>query len=557
MAIGLVKQSVVLAYLTLVVCGTSAVASATLLVEASLNSPAVAPYALSDSSWNGRRKVFEEAIRQIGTKDGLSAQLRDELSRFADSCPVSLGAPSKDCIAQIYREASRYVGWRRCSDNSCEEIPRHKRCATHPTNLFEQQLLYKDSIVLGTIFQDYTHSYASAAAAWVSDQIRDRHGILGKNIAVVSCTVNEDSSIDNLTPDEAARSTAQYLADEVGVTLIIGADSSDRTIAVLNALVGRDVTVISPAATSTVLSQLNTNMGKTPGPWFLRTIPSNKYEGAVLADLALRATPKDGLVALISQNSAYGSDLAQFVSRGLHRAMLNNQTLFERHFSGEFQLQSVLTELKSVSNLRSIVLISSTATDYQLLLNSVRLAEIRDPDGQPPSLLFPDSAMVETIFSDVPESILVRVLGTRPSVTHRDFLAKLNAGFRSDRPDLNEDLESGYGAETLDAVWLSAYSLAFTADRHGIVIGAAMIDQLLALATQSGSSCTHLQLGPDTLREWENAFSAKVPICPEGVSGPITIERTTGDMVGSYETWIPHTNPEGRSTVAFVSRSTR
>lgn len=101
----------------------------------------------------------------------------------------------------------------------------------------------------------------------------------------------------------AATASAERLVTAENVAAIVGADCSGVTIAVANNVaVPNGVTMVSPAATSPALADLEDN------GHFFRTVPSDARQGEVLADILV--SHEIDSVAVTYTNNDYGNGLA-------------------------------------------------------------------------------------------------------------------------------------------------------------------------------------------------------------------------------------------------------
>ncbi|MEP6659474.1 MAG: ABC transporter substrate-binding protein [Acidimicrobiales bacterium] len=137
--------------------------------------------------------------------------------------------------------------------------------------------------------------------------INDNGGVLGKPVE----GIKGDSG--DATTDTANQTVDRLLAQNVDG--IIGAASSGVSLTVIDKITGAGVVQFSPANTS---KKLSTYADK--GLYF-RTAPSDILQGAVLAQVV--AGDGNATVAIIARNDAYGTGLADDVTKGLKEAGVN------------------------------------------------------------------------------------------------------------------------------------------------------------------------------------------------------------------------------------------
>lgn len=133
-----------------------------------------------------------------------------------------------------------------------------------------------------------------AAVKLAIKEINDAGGVLGKPIE------SEYSDSGDTSTDLASQSVNRLL--DAGVDVIVGAASSSVSLKVIDRITGSGVLQISPANTSTTLTDY-----KDKGLYF-RTAPSDVYQGRVVANTAL----EDGAetLGILALQDAYGTSLA-------------------------------------------------------------------------------------------------------------------------------------------------------------------------------------------------------------------------------------------------------
>ncbi|UYM05310.1 DUF1871 family protein [Solicola gregarius] len=131
------------------------------------------------------------------------------------------------------------------------------------------------------------------------EDINKAGGVLGKD-----ATITEADSGDG-TPNIAPEQANKLLSANVDV--IVGAASSDVSLAVLKQITNAGVLQISPANTSTAFDT------KDDKGLYFRTAPSDVLQGRVMAD----QLGKDGFtnVAIMARQEAYGEALAENVEK--------------------------------------------------------------------------------------------------------------------------------------------------------------------------------------------------------------------------------------------------
>src|SRR5690606_38317170 len=120
----------------------------------------------------------------------------------------------------------------------------------------------------------------------------------GRELGIVFCTIEENTELDELARVDAALETADFLVHDLGVPAIIGPSSSSDVQAVFTALRDTGTLVISPAATSPALTDIDVTSPTDDTPGLLwRTAPPDSLPGAAIAsDMSARAISKVAVI---------------------------------------------------------------------------------------------------------------------------------------------------------------------------------------------------------------------------------------------------------------------
>jgi len=123
-----------------------------------------------------------------------------------------------------------------------------------------------------------------------ASEINAKGGVLGKQIEIIYYD-------DEGKPDQAAQGTTK-LIDQDNVPIILGAYSSETTLAVIRAVTPKSVPLIMPTATAD-------NTVETGSPWVFRICAGAKAYASAMADfLKNNGAPKT--VAIIYENTNFG-----------------------------------------------------------------------------------------------------------------------------------------------------------------------------------------------------------------------------------------------------------
>lgn len=123
-----------------------------------------------------------------------------------------------------------------------------------------------------------------------ASEINAKGGVLGKQIEIIYYD-------DEGKPDQAAQGTTK-LIDQDNVPIILGAYSSETTLAVIRAVTPKSVPLIMPTATAD-------NTVETGSPWVFRICAGAKAYASAMADfLKNNGAPKT--IAIIYENTNFG-----------------------------------------------------------------------------------------------------------------------------------------------------------------------------------------------------------------------------------------------------------
>jgi branched-chain amino acid transport system substrate-binding protein len=123
-----------------------------------------------------------------------------------------------------------------------------------------------------------------------ASEINAKGGVLGRKIEIIYYD-------DEGKPDQAAQGTTK-LIDQDNVPIILGAYSSETTLAVIRAVIPKSVPLIMPTATAD-------NTMETGSPWIFRTCAGARAYASAMADfLKNNGAPKT--VAIIYENTNFG-----------------------------------------------------------------------------------------------------------------------------------------------------------------------------------------------------------------------------------------------------------
>jgi branched-chain amino acid transport system substrate-binding protein len=323
-------------------------------------------------------------------------------------------------------------------------------------------------------------------------EINEAGGVNGKPVVVY----HRDSGDASTTKAE----TSFTDLESKGVDVVIGPSSSVLAERLLPALVNAGVTMISPSATSPVLSSL-----KDQGLLF-RTIPSEALEGSALADVL----GKDSKVAIIYYADDADRAVRDQLASGLERVggTLVASEAFSETVNDADKIISVLTKAEpdaivlaspfsAIKKNKEILLALAKAklAGAKLWLTSQNLADYSQ--ALPGGTLTNVNGILEGVVADA--AFQKRVKGADPSVT-----------------------DYRYAAEAYDATILAALAATVAGNDSGRAVAATLKD-----VSAKGIKCT-------SFGECLDVLKTRTDIDYDGISGPIGFDEAGDPRQASF-----------------------
>ena len=247
--------------------------------------------------------------------------------------------------------------------------------------------------------------------------------------------------------------------------MIIGAASSGVSLTVIDKITSAGVVQFSPANTSPTLTTYDDK-----GLYF-RTAPSDLLQGRVLANLVIEEGAASA--AVLYRNDAYGVGLAEAFKADFEAAG-GTVPEFIEYAEGTEAFDAEVDKVVA-ANPDAILIVGFAETGP--ILNTMHERGV-GPTAKKVYGVDGNIAGLDKLVSDV--SILAGMKGTTPSVdlaTIGDFVARLDAA--------GVDGIYDYGAETYDAIVISALAAEIAGCADGISIGAQING-----VTKDGEKCT-------------------------------------------------------------------
>ena len=296
-----------------------------------------------------------------------------------------------------------------------------------------------------------------AASGFAVEDINAAGGVLGNQVVI-----NQGDSGD-ATTDTANTEVDRLLA--AGAQVIIGAASSGVSLTVIDKITSAGVVQFSPANTSPTLTTYDDK-----GLYF-RTAPSDLLQGRVLANLVIEEGAASA--AVLYRNDAYGVGLAEAFKADFE-ATGGTVPEFIEYAEGTEAFDAEVDKVVA-ANPDAILIVGFAETGP--ILNTMHERGV-GPTAKKVYGVDGNIAGLDKLVSDV--SILAGMKGTTPSVdltTIGDFVARLDAA--------GVDGVYDYGAETYDAIVISALAAEIAGCADGVSIGAQING-----VTKDGEKCT-------------------------------------------------------------------
>jgi len=388
---------------------------------------------------------------------------------------------------------------------------------------------YPDAVLLSTAFDRSleTHVARERSVELAAMQANELGGLAGRQVAVLFCTIEEDPLRDALTRAEAALSVARHLAFGVGVDAIIGPASSNDTIIAFEEIKDSDTVVISPSATSTALSGIDTLAPSDERPGLLwRTAAPDSMQGEVIAlDVTGRGI---STLAVVHQTDAYGVELASTLSS----AYGGDTMLFP--FSSEATLAQAVSRAAATAA-EEVLFISSQASEVIQFLDLVAGSSAFDTK----SLFLTDAAANADVLAGAAgaSSVFPRVRGTRPAVpdgfVYDLFIASYDLAFADDVTRFS------FTAQSYDAAWLALYGVGWATFNESAVTGTGIARGLRRVSDGAPFDVRASTLGPIL-----QSFREGVGVDIRGASGALDYDPATEETTSSIDVWTISVNGE-------------
>ncbi|WP_276302353.1 ABC transporter substrate-binding protein [Halorussus lipolyticus] len=313
---------------------------------------------------------------------------------------------------------------------------------------------------------------------------------------------------DTASAPQTGVSAAQKLVNQEGVPLLMGAVSSGVTVAIARSVtIPNQVVQVSPHSTSPQITTLDDN------GYVLRTAPSDAFQGAAMAQLALDQGIESASVILV--NNDYGRGFADVLQSRFEAAggTITNTVPYN---SGQASYRPQLNQATQ-GNPDAIMFVAYPESFTTMARQAFEMG-IKDQY----QYIGAESTLAEPIRENVPARALDGMIGTTPSApTETDAWDSFVSEFRS-RYDTQPSVWAAY---SYDATLLSALAIE-SADEFS---SSALRESIYPVSRPEGTTVSSFETAKEEL-------AAGNQIDYSGVSGSIDLNEE-GDVPGTYKWW--------------------
>ncbi|MGH1346496.1 MAG: ABC transporter substrate-binding protein [Nannocystales bacterium] len=424
------------------------------------------------------------------------------------------------------------------ADGLCMEPLFPDRCGrSFPSDALSDPEAYRESILIGSLFSFEDHSDTLQAAELAVRQANAQGGLEGREFVMIHCDYTPGAG-DSLDDIEAVEELTPYLSDVLGAQAIVGPRGSSRTLAAYASMGEMPTVIISPSATSPLLTSAEavTPSDETPGLLW-RTAPPDTLQGAVIAQDMLERGVQT--VAVLYQAGAYGEGLSSLFSSTLS-AEGGSVSLLAFGSGEDFSLEvALIAEGIEEGDFDEVLMISSEISDYITFFDSasatgsLRRAYGETLGSESDGIFLPDAAFSGQLLTETTtqaQALFGKVRGSRPAPADGVVFNTFSASYRS---EFNEDSTgSAFTPHSYDAAWMVLYGLAWASYNEDTVDGLGIARGLRQLS--SGAPVDVLASSWSTIQA---SFQAGRSVDLRGASGALDYDPQTEETRSPIEVW--------------------
>lgn len=430
------------------------------------------------------------------------------------------------------------------SDGLCAPAPPNPRCTTtFPADVLTRPESYPNVILLGAIMDRSVETQRARenAIKLAATQVNEEKGVDGRLFGIVFCDIAENAQYDSLKRADAAVATGKFLADSLGVPVIVGPSSSTDALAVLNALKDLDTLIISPSATSPALTAADTKVPNDKIPGLLwRTAPPDTLQGAAIVRHLAAAFPTVKNIALVQEKGPYGDALGQVFTDGFTKA---GGTVTPFPFGTSSERDAAVVAAGNTPA-QTVLFISSQTPDAVAFLNAAGSLS----GYATKNLFLTDSAANRDVLTGAAaaSAVFPRIVGSRPAVpqgpTFELFKASYSAAFRQD-PSTFSFVPHAY-----DATWLGFYGVARALRRDVGISGIAAARGLRRVS----DGTAEIPIVPSNWKKIADTLGAGGSVNLVGASGSLDFDPNNEETFGLVDIWKVSTDGKAIESVTQI-----
>jgi branched-chain amino acid transport system substrate-binding protein len=313
---------------------------------------------------------------------------------------------------------------------------------------------------------------------------------------------------DTASAPQTGVSAAQKLVNQEGVPLVMAAVSSGVTMSIARSVtIPNQVVQVSPHSTSPEITTLDDD------GYVVRTAPSDAFQGAAMAQLALEEGIESGAVIMV--NNDYGRGFADVLESRFEEGggTITNTVPYN---SGEASYRPQLNQ--AMEGDPEALMFVAYPESFTTMARQAFEMGLKDQV----QYVGAESTLAEPIRENVPARALDGMIGTTPSApTETEAWESFVSAFQ-ERHDTEPTVWAAY---SYDATMLSALAIE-AADEFS---SSALRDAIYPVSRSEGETVASFEAAKD-------ALGAGDQIDYSGVSGSIDLNED-GDVPGTYQWW--------------------
>jgi ABC-type branched-subunit amino acid transport system substrate-binding protein len=416
-----------------------------------------------------------------------------------------------------------------CNAGACDPLEPNPRCSqTYPSGLLDPGN-FSDVVIFGSIVERGYDGDAvlENAARLAIDQANEADGLDGSKLGIVLCDMSEDGALDDLTLDEAAVASAQWLQATLGAPAIHGPTTSGTTELVFEALRTTDTLLLSPSATSPDLTLLDSANPSDDQPGLLwRTVPPDSVQGQTIADDMLARDIQN--VVVVAESGSYGVGLQNYFV-DVYRAQGGTVAGELLQFDGSSERDAALVTAAALignGDAQEVLFISGEISDSIEFLN---FASTSDAFAGGAGIFLTDTSKTADIFDQTrPEvaAILPRVRLTAPAPGQGAVYDTFAGAYSARFPENPRDF--GFLPQAYDAVWLMIYGAAWA---HYHESDAPITGSAIGRGLRRMSEGIEVDITGASWRSIRSAIEAGEGLDVQGASGELDYDANTEELL--------------------------